>query len=761
VTSPGLRGIRSSFALRTVAGGVILVVALVLLASVVVVANHRQQQVDQVGEMAHSRAVIVAELIERVSAPEAAASARDLAARQPLAALLAAQGSSQDLENLLGATPTPSGVDLYVLDGAGAATPVPGSPPWPASSRVPAVVRPALAGAELANPATVVVAGQLADVVAVPVRSAGATVGAVAAVVPLAGQVRRFAAAVGYPVVLFAVRGAGASPQEVAAGRPVADATSLVGGLATQVGRGAAEVRTSTSRTGPEVVVDAVPLPSQAGTIGYAGVAVPVPGFLATEGTTVLAVALLALLAATLTSIAVWVVVDRWVRRPVAELERGVARIAEGQYATDVAVPGDDELGRLAGSVNRMAEQIAEAMAGTRTALSNLRWVSEALTAVDLGPGELSAAVARAASAIAGEGAGACLIRRHGDTSTPFAQGLPGDLGPERAAAERGDLGVITRQADDGTWRTSFPLAIDEGVVTGRLAVSSAAELGANENAALGTLASYAGLVLDHARLLEQEHQAVRRLRAADAARTEFLSTTHHELRTPLSVVLGMAELAESSWDRVGDAERRHYLGAIVVGAQRLARTIEGVLTMTVLASEEVPLSRHRVALRPLVDTVVAQAAERWRADGSRRVSVTVPADLAVDADPDFLERMLDAVVDNGMKFTAPGGAIAVDARRDGDEVALQVRDDGVGVPDAALPHVFDRFFQAEKGHVREFGGLGLGLTIAARICTIHGAGISLANAQPRGTVVTVRWPAADAAPAALHAAGRGAGPPV
>jgi two-component system, OmpR family, sensor histidine kinase VicK len=753
VTSPGLRGIRSSFALRTVAGGVVLVVALVLLASVVIVITHRRQQVDQVGETARSRAVIVAELIERVSGPEAVATARDLAGRQQLATLLASQASTQDLQSLLTATTSPSGVDLYVVDSAGTATAVPGSPPWSGSPDVLGAVGSALRGVDAGVPITAMVQGRLAQVVAVPVRSAGATVGAVTAVVPLEGQVRRFAAAVGYPVVLFGVR-PGVRPVEVAAGAPASDATALLGGLPHQVGPSITEARSTTTLKGQEVVIQVVAIPQMATSTGYVGVVVPVPGFVATEGSTMVAVALLAILAATLTSIAVWVVVDRWVRRPVAALERGVARIAEGEYATTIAVPADDELGRLAGSVNRMAEQIAEAMEGTRTALSNLRWVSEALTAVDLGPGELSAAVARAAAAIAGEGAGACLIRRQGEASTVFAHGLPGDTGVERAAAERGDLGVITRQAEDGSWRTSFPLAIDEGVVTGRLVVSSAAELGAHETAALGTLASYAGLVLDHARLLEQEHQTVRRLRAADSARTEFLSTTHHELRTPLSVVLGMAELAESSWDKVGDAERRHFLGAIVAGAQRLARTIEGVLTMTVLASEEVPLSRHGVPLRPLVESLVARAAERWKVDGPRRVAIDVPEGVALDADSDFLERMLDALVDNAMKFTSPGGAVEISARRDGEVVVLQVRDDGIGVPEQALPHVFERFYQAERGHVREFGGLGLGLTVAARICAVHGATISLANAQPRGAVATVRWPAADESALSLRGAG-------
>jgi signal transduction histidine kinase len=735
-----VRAIRSSFAQRTVAGGVILVVALVLLASVAVVAIHRQQQVDQENDTAHTRAVLVGQLIDRVSVAEADASARDLSSRRQLADLLSTSGSTAQLSVLLADTRAPSGLGLYVVSSSGAVTAVPGSAAWPDTAEAMAAVQPALRGTDAGTPATVVSGGQLAEVVAVPVNGASGTAGAVAAVVPLAGQLRRFSGAVGYPIVLLTT-GGGSSPILVATDGSTADASSLVGGLDTS----AAEVQAMRSAFGSDVVLDLVRLPSPASgrTVAFVGVAVPLAGFLATEGSTVITVALLAVLAATVTSIAVLLVVDRWVRRPVAELERGVARITEGDYTTDIPVHSDDELGRLAGGVNSMAEQIAAAMQGTRAALSHLRWVSEALTAVDFGAAELSASVARAAAEIAGEGAGACLIRRQGNGSAIFEHGNPGDVSPERVAAEMGESGVATREAAGSTWRTSFPLAIDEGVITGRLVVSSAEMLGANEMAALSTLANYAGLALDHARLLEQEHETVRRLRAADAARAEFLSTTHHELRTPLSIVLGMAELAESSWDEVSDSARRRYLSGIVVGARRLARTIENVLTLTMLASDEVPLTRRPVALRPVVDTVVAQAVERWKSDGARRVTVSVAADLTVDADRDFLERMVDALVDNAMKFTRADGAVEVSAERDGATAVIRVRDDGVGVPAGALPHVFERFYQAEKGHARQFGGLGLGLTVAARVCALHGASIALASSDQHGAEATVRWPIA------------------
>ena len=740
VPSLGVRGARSSFALRTVVGGVVLVVALVLLASVAVVGIHRQQQIGQVTDSAHSRATLVGQLIERVSLPEAEASARDLAARPQLAALLGAHAAPTQVGALLAETRAPAGLDLYVVDATDAVTPVPGSTPWAGSAAT-------LAAIANRNPLqTTSMAGQLAIVVAVPVRSAGATVGAVAAVVPLVTQAQRFAPAVGYPVVLLAP-GTGARPVTVpASGGDVADASALVGGVVASLSPSTGEARMTRSTADGDVVLDLVRLPSG----GFTGVAVPLPGFLAGEGGTLLSVALVALLAATLTSVAVLLGVDRWVRRPVAELERGVARIAEGDYTTDIPVSSHDELGRLAAGVNSMSGQIAAAMQANRAALSHLRWVSEALTAVDVGAAELSAAVARAAAAIAEGDRGSlpltdiasCLIRRSGEA---FAHGEPGDLAPEWAAAGRGDAAVSTRDAGGGAWVTSFPLAIDEGVVTGRLAVRSVGMLDGNEMAALTTLANYAGLALDHARLLEQEHETVRRLRAADAARAEFLSTTHHELRTPLSIVLGMAELAESSWDTVSDAARRRYLSGIVAGARRLARTIENVLTLTLLASEEVPLTRRPVALRPLLETVADQAVERWRSDGVRNLHVDVAADLSVAADRDFLERVVDAVVDNAVKFTQAGGNVELSAAADADAAVIRVRDDGVGITAQALPHVFERFYQAEKGHARQFGGLGLGLTIAARICALHGATIAIAAREGRGTEVTVRWPVAAA----------------
>jgi signal transduction histidine kinase len=734
-------GTQASFGLRTMAGGVVLVVALVLLASIALVATHRQQSVSQITTTAHDQATVTRNLVASVSVPEAEVTARDLAAEPALIALLERGGSPTDTAFLLDTATPPQSMALYVIgrDGTPLAS-LPGSAStWTSASSTSAVAG-ALAGGTVAAPSSSVPGGGPAEIAAVPIRSGDTILGAVAAVMPLTAQLQRFAQVVGYPILL--VPAAQPARATVVGG----GATMAGGDVATAIGDrlsgSPSEVTVSSTINGEPDILDLVPLDPAAqphGESDYVGVVVPSPGFLSTEGSTLFTVALLAVLAATLTSLAVLLFVDRSVRRPVAELERGVARIAAEDYGTDIPVRSDDELGRLASAVNGMARRIGEAMEQTRSALVHLRRVSEALTTSGAGAAGMPGAIARAAAEIAGSGASACLLTSTGSV----VHGDAGDVAPEREAAERADPTITERQGDDGRWRTAFPLAVDDETVVGRLVVITSAPTAENERSVLTTLANNAGIALDHARLLEQEQEAVRRLRAVDRTRTEFLRTTHHELRTPLTVVLGMTELAESSWDKVDDQQRREFMTATASGARQLAYTIEEVLTVTALSAEEVTLQRRAVDLRWLVEQCVADVVSRRGVEATRTVRIDVSDDLSIDADAVRFRQMLDALLDNALKFSGPGGTVSVAAEREGSEVVLHVTDDGVGIPDDAQPRVFEQFFQAESGHVREFGGLGLGLTISARVCTLHGAHIDVRSTEGKGTDVVVRWPAA------------------
>lgn len=721
------------------AGGVALVVALVLLASIALVVTHRQERLDEVARTAHDQANVTRNLIESVSVPEAEAVARDLAGQPALVSVMNGQPTGAALTTLLSTTAAPVGMTLYVVgrDGSSLASLPASAKRWSSPGSVASVAH-AVAGRADTAASPAVPGTSLAEVAAVPIRSGGTLLGAVVAVMPLEAQLQRFVHAVGDPVVL--VPGTdGSRATLVGASAPGSGVGAAVGD---RLRGGPGEVSASASLSGDEVDLDLVQLDATGS--GYVGVAVPTPGFFTTEGTTLFTVALLALLAGTLTSTAVLLFVDRLVRRPVADLERGVARVAAEDYEVDIPIRSDDELGRLAGAFNQMASRIGEEMEKTRSALVQLGWVSEALTTAGGGERGAPGAIVRAAAAIAGQGSSACLLMSRAGLARDSVLGDPGDIEAERAAAEEGAGGITERQGDDGRWWTSFPLSADVETTVGRLVVVTTTPVEENERRVLTTLANNAAIALEHTRLLEQEQDTARRLRAADRTRTEFLRTTHHELRTPLTVVLGMTDLAEESWETVGDEQRRDYMTTIAAGARQLAYTIEAILAVTTLSADEVALHRRSVALRELAEGCVDEAVHRQGLESARTTDVDVPYGLVIDADPVRFRQMLDALVDNALKFTRANGTVLVRARQIAGEVVLQVVDDGVGIPEEARPRVFDQFYQVESGHVREFGGLGVGLTIAARVCALHHASIELKSTRGEGTEVVVRWPAGE-----------------
>jgi signal transduction histidine kinase len=159
-----------------------------------------------------------------------------------------------------------------------------------------------------------------------------------------------------------------------------------------------------------------------------------------------------------------------------------------------------------------------------------------------------------------------------------------------------------------------------------------------------------------------------------------------------------------------------------------------------------VPLRRGRVLVKPVLERCVAEVRARSEAYSMRTVTIDVAHDsLAIDADGERFRQMFENLVDNALKFTRAGGSVHISAVDRGAQVLLLVRDNGVGISGDARAHVFEQFYQEATGHVREFGGLGLGLTIAERICSLHGSTIEISSIEGKGTDVLVLWPAAAA----------------
>jgi PAS domain S-box-containing protein len=210
----------------------------------------------------------------------------------------------------------------------------------------------------------------------------------------------------------------------------------------------------------------------------------------------------------------------------------------------------------------------------------------------------------------------------------------------------------------------------------------------------------------------------------------EFLATVSHELRTPLQAILGWARLLQEVDD---DAARRgHGLATIERNAKIQAQLVDDILDASRLVSGRMRLDWQPVDLASVVRAVVVGFQEAAAAKGVT-VSADVPrAPVIVDGDATRLRQIAWNVVSNAIKFTPAGGQVDVGLRVEDELAVLRVADSGVGIASEFLPHVFDRFRQADSSTTREHGGLGLGLSLVSHLVEIHGGTVE-AHSLGRG----------------------------
>jgi heavy metal sensor kinase len=246
-----------------------------------------------------------------------------------------------------------------------------------------------------------------------------------------------------------------------------------------------------------------------------------------------------------------------------------------------------------------------------------------------------------------------------------------------------------------------------------------------------------AGDELDH--LAAAFNETLRRLAQAVGDMRQFSAALAHELRTPLAAMRGEAELALLQGRSPEDYRRT--LSSQLEELDRLARLVTQLLTLARAEAGEIPVAHEAIDLALVARNVVQSLAPVAQARGVA-MSSDATAEVRVIGDAGWLERLLINLIDNAIKFTESGGRIAVRAARDGDHAILEVRDTGIGIRADALPHVFERFYQADPSRSSDAGGAGLGLSLARWIALRHSATIEAASTPGQGTTFVVRFSA-------------------
>jgi signal transduction histidine kinase len=232
------------------------------------------------------------------------------------------------------------------------------------------------------------------------------------------------------------------------------------------------------------------------------------------------------------------------------------------------------------------------------------------------------------------------------------------------------------------------------------------------------------------------------RMVAEDANRLkdEFLCTVSHELRTPLTAINGWASMLRGG--RLNAAQTDRALETIVRSAKAQNQIIDDLLDVSRIITGRAPLNVASIKLGPVIEAAVETVRPAAEAKGIRLSALLDPAAGTVSGDAARLQQVVWNLLSNAVKFTPNGGRVEVRLERANSHAEIVVADNGRGIKPEFLPYVFERFRQEDAGTDRQYGGLGLGLTIVRNIVELHGGTVQAASAGlGKGATFTVALP--------------------
>ena len=230
-----------------------------------------------------------------------------------------------------------------------------------------------------------------------------------------------------------------------------------------------------------------------------------------------------------------------------------------------------------------------------------------------------------------------------------------------------------------------------------------------------------------------------------DRMKDEFVLTASHELRSPLTSVQGFAELLMLEREKLSPAQA-DTVEIILDNSRHLVRLLNDLLDLA--RSDTGRLAIHPVPTEvgPLVEDVARTMRAQTESAGQTLEREVEPGLPQVEVEPDRIRQVLVNLLTNAHEYCPKGASIRVTAARADDEVELAVSDDGPGMPEEQLDHIFDRFTRGDAGLTQRVGGTGLGLAISKSLVELHGGTIDVVSSPGRGSSFRVRLPAAPAA---------------
>lgn len=411
----------------------------------------------------------------------------------------------------------------------------------------------------------------------------------------------------------------------------------------------------------------------------------------------------------------------RSITKPLERLEQMTARVASGDFAYRTSVHRKDELGALGDSLNSMAAQLE-----TR---------DEQLTVEMERSGQVLTAMSEGVVVIGPDGR---LLRSNPAAEQILGVDLAGTVGnPLLLAARSFPAQTLADKAHEA--RRAITEVVE--LPNGRLLSVEVVPL---QLSGIEETGSPSGRIAGGQTLFVMRDETARR--TTERMRRDFATNVSHELKTPLA---GLSLLAETLKDAVREdpEQAERFVARLSAEIDRLTVLTNDLLTLSRLEEAEVTPDQglEPTDLVPLATETAEEVRPQAEAKGHELV-VETPAELVVEGDPVALRTLVRNLLENAVRYTEPGGHIALrvwaEPDRQGREWAVvSVKDDGVGIPLADQQRVFERFYRVDKARSRETGGTGLGLSIVRHVAERHGGKVELESTVGVGSTFTVRIP--------------------
>ncbi|CZR05268.1 cell wall metabolism sensor histidine kinase WalK [Trichococcus collinsii] len=413
---------------------------------------------------------------------------------------------------------------------------------------------------------------------------------------------------------------------------------------------------------------------------------------------------------AVIITIVLAVIISRGITRPISEMRRQTANIADGDYSGKVTVYGADELGELADTINDLSYKVKDAQETTESERqrldSVLRHMTDGVLATDR-RGKIIIINSRAMDLLSisqDKAIGQSIMkvlklgekftfRQLLETQDELILNIPTE---DQDTILRGEFSVIQRES---------------GFISGLVCVLSD--------------------------ITEQEK--------VEQERRSFVSNVSHELRTPLTSVKSYTEsLIDGAWEDKDIAPE--FLKVISTETDRMIRMITDLLNLSRMDQGKQELNLEFVSINELVAHIIDRFEVVLKSEQYRNKKYKIERDftqrtLWVEIDQDKFIQVIDNIMNNAIKYSPDGGKITCRLMETHNSVVISITDEGLGIPRKDIGHVFDRFYRVDKARARSMGGTGLGLAISKEVVQLHGGKIWVTSVENKGSTFFISLP--------------------